>query len=90
MISLLVVTRDGNMIEASTIGCEGAVGLTGGLGERRSFSRATVQIPGRFLVILARSFQTIVLRSPAVRDMVTRYTEVLLADAQQIAVQCHS
>jgi len=85
MISLLVVTSSGNMIEASTIGREGAVGLHGGLGERRSFTRATVQVPGRFSVITARSFQKIVLGNLAIRDMVARYTEVLWAEAQQIA-----
>src|SRR5262245_17581067 len=55
MVSLLVVTRDGGMIEASTVGREGAVGLHRGLGERRSFTRATMQVPGRLSVIAAHT-----------------------------------
>jgi CRP-like cAMP-binding protein len=85
MISLLVVTRGGDMIEASAVGREGAVGLHRGLGPRWSFTRATVQTPGRLSVIAASAFEAIVIRAPGIRDMISRYTEVLLAEAQQIA-----
>jgi CRP-like cAMP-binding protein len=85
MISLLVVTKDGDTVETSTIGREGALGLRRGFGERRSFTRATVQIAGRFSTIAADAFEDIALRSVAVREMIVRYTEVLLAEAQQIA-----
>jgi CRP-like cAMP-binding protein len=85
MISLVVVTGDGNMIEASAIGQEGAVGLHRGLGDRRSFTRAVVQIPGRFSVIAAHRFEEITRESLAIRKMIARYTELLWAEAQQIA-----
>lgn len=85
MISLVVVTKDGDLIETSTIGREGALGLHRGFGERRSFTRATVQIAGRFLTIAADAFEDIALRSMTVREMIARYTEVLWAEAQQIA-----
>jgi len=85
MISLLVITNDGDMIETSTIGREGALGLHRGLGARRSFTRASVQIPGRFSMITARAFEEISLASAAIRQMIARYTEVLWAEAQQIA-----
>src|SRR5262245_57948890 len=49
MISLLVVTREGDAVETSVVGRDGALGLQRGLGRRRSFTRATVQIAGRFL-----------------------------------------
>src|SRR5262249_25674016 len=39
----------------------------------------------RFSVIPVRSFQKIVLESTAIREMIARYTEVLWAEAQQIA-----
>ena len=85
MISLLVVTKDGGSIETATVGREGAVGLHRGLGARRSFTRANTQIAGRFSVIRAAQFAPIVREDAALRDLIARYTEVLWAEAQQIA-----
>ncbi|HEY6833701.1 MAG TPA: Crp/Fnr family transcriptional regulator [Pseudolabrys sp.] len=85
MISLLVVTRDGTMLETSTIGREGAVGLHRGLGDRRSFTRATVQIAGTFSVIDATRFHQAALRHGPVRDLIAEYTERLWIEAQQTA-----
>jgi CRP-like cAMP-binding protein len=85
MISQLVTTGDGDMVEISSTGCEGAVGLQCGFGPRMSFTRTTVQIPGRFAVISAVRFEHAVSRSLALRDLVTRYTELLWAEAQQNA-----
>jgi CRP-like cAMP-binding protein len=85
LISLLVIGKDGNSIEISTIGREGAVGLHGGLGSRRSFTRATAQIGGEFSTIRAARFEHLANGSAHVRDMVLRYTEVLWAETQQIA-----
>lgn len=85
MISLLVVTSDGGAIEASTIGKEGAVGLHGGLGERQSFTRASVQVSGRFSTIRARLFREVALGNADIREMIARYTEALWAEAQQVA-----
>jgi CRP-like cAMP-binding protein len=85
MISLLIVTEDGGSIETATVGREGAVGLHRGLGARRSFTRATAQIAGRFFVIRAAQFAPIVRDNAALRDLIARYTEVLWAEAQQIA-----
>jgi CRP-like cAMP-binding protein len=85
MISLLVVTSNGDMIETATVGREGAVGFNRGLGERRSFTRATVQMPGRISIISAHAFEAASLASAPLRDMIARYTEVLWAEAQQIA-----
>jgi CRP-like cAMP-binding protein len=85
MISLLVVTKDGRGVEISTIGREGAVGLHGALGARLSFTRAITQIAGRFSTIRANSFAQFVRNHESVRDLITRYTEALWAEAQQIA-----
>jgi CRP-like cAMP-binding protein len=85
MISLLVVSRDGHMVEVSTVGREGALGLHRGLGGRRSFTRATVQIPGNFSTITAYAFERFSLSSPTIREMIGRYTEMLWAEAQQLA-----
>src|SRR5215470_1961173 len=89
MISLLIVGRDGDMVEVSTVGRDGALGLQRGLGARLSSTRATVQIPGRFSTIPAHAFERITANSASLQDMITRYTEVLLAEAQQL-VACNA
>jgi len=85
LISLFVLDRKGGAIETATVGREGAVGLHGGLGGRRSFTLATAQIGGEFSTIRAERFEHIANGSARVRDLILRYTEVLLAETQQIA-----
>lgn len=85
MISPLVEGRDGEAIEAGVIGREGEAGLQSGLGERNSYTRATIQIPGHFGVISAAHFERAVSDSPPLRDLVLDYLETRWADAQQIA-----
>jgi CRP-like cAMP-binding protein len=84
LISLMVLSRKGGAVETTTVGREGAVGLHGGLGGRRSFTRAITQIGGKFSTIPARRFEHIANGSAPVRDLIQHYTEVLLAEAQQI------
>jgi CRP-like cAMP-binding protein len=85
MISLLVVANDGGAIETATVGSEGAVGLHSALGKRVSFTRATIQISGNFSVIRSAAFAQSMKDQGPVRDLIARYTEVLWAEAQQIA-----
>jgi CRP-like cAMP-binding protein len=85
MISLLVATGEGDVVETSSIGREGAVGLQCGFGPRLSFTRAMVQIPGKFSTISAARFEHATGKSAALRDLIVRYTEMQLAEAQQNA-----
>jgi CRP-like cAMP-binding protein len=85
MISLVVVTQEGGGIEAASIGREGAVGLHRGLGKRRSFTRAVMQVAGTISHISAEVFERAVAQSEAIKDIITQYTEVLWVEAQQIA-----
>ena len=85
MISLLVVAKDGGAVETATIGREGAVGLHSVWGKRFSFTRATTQIGGKFSVIRSAAFAQFADDYTPVRDLIARYTEVLWAEAQQIA-----
>lgn len=85
MISLLVSTGDGEMIETGTIGHDGAAGLECGIGERQSYNFATVQIAGDFAIIAAKRFRQAVGNSGPFRDLVFRYIESLWAEAQQLA-----
>jgi len=85
LISLMIIGKDGNFIETSTVGREGAVGLHSALGRRRSLTRATAQIGGKFSTIGAARFEHVVNGSATIRDVISRYTEVLWAETQQIA-----
>ncbi len=85
MISLVVVTEKGVGIEAASIGREGAIGLHRGLGKRRSFTRAVVQVPGTMSHISADVFERAVGQNDTIKDIITHYTEVLWVEAQQIA-----
>jgi CRP-like cAMP-binding protein len=85
MISLFVATGGGGMVETSSIGREGAVGLQCGFGPRLSFSRAVVEIPGKFSTVSAPRFEQVVSCSPMLRDLIVRYTETLWSEAQQNA-----
>jgi CRP-like cAMP-binding protein len=85
MISLLVTTGEGDMVETSSIGREGAAGIQAALGPRSSFTRAIVQIPGKFSTIAAVRLEQAASRSPALKDLVYGYIESSWAEAQQIA-----
>jgi hypothetical protein len=85
LISLMVIGTDGNFIETSTVGREGAVGLHSGLGRRRSFTRATAQIGGKFSTVRAARFEHVANGNAPIRDVILQYTEVLWAETQQIA-----
>jgi CRP-like cAMP-binding protein len=85
MISLLVVTLDGGAIEAATIGREGSVGMHGGFGGRRAFTRAVAQITSKCFYVSAESFHEAAAKSAALAELMTRYTEALWMESQQLA-----
>src|SRR5579863_3477153 len=70
MLSCLVTTGEGEMVETSSVGREGAVGLQSGFGPRVSYTRAMVQIGGKFSMIAASRFEHAVNRSPVLRDLI--------------------
>jgi CRP-like cAMP-binding protein len=77
--------RQGDAIETATIGYEGAVGSFAGLGQRRSHTRAVVQVAGSATRIAAPHFRKAVQDSDAVCKIVVRYGEMLLIQVQQTA-----
>jgi CRP-like cAMP-binding protein len=83
MISCLIAMGEGTMAEVSSIGREGAAGLQAGLGRRYSYTRAVVQIPGKFSVIPAISLLSTAASVPALRTIIVGYIETLWAEAQQ-------
>jgi CRP-like cAMP-binding protein len=85
MISLIVQMPEDSAIEVGTIGPEGAVGMTAGLGSRISFITAMVQVSGTSLCISATRFRAAAGQSSRIRDLIVRYTEVQLGQVQQTA-----
>src|SRR6202044_2565629 len=67
------------------VGRYGALGLQSGLGQRVSFTRAVVQIGGKFSVVPASRFEYAAGRSAALRDLIIHHIEMLWAEAQQNA-----
>ena len=85
MISLLSVMRDGKAVEIAAVGREGALGVHCGIGMLHSNSRAVVEIPGSSYRIPVGLFQKFVRDSERMRDVMSRYSELRLAQTQQWA-----
>ena len=89
MVSLLVVTRDGQEIEVATIGREGAVGGVVSSGFKPAFGRAVVTLPGAAFSVSTARLDALKLRAPALADLFNRYADVLLAQMMQ-SVACNA
>jgi len=85
MVSLLVVLKDGKAVECATIGREGVIGATAGLGLHRSIARAVIQLPMVASRISATAFRNAVKDSKPLRDLITRHQETMLMQAQVTA-----
>jgi CRP-like cAMP-binding protein len=89
MVSLVTVMQNGETVETAVFGREGVVGFSGALVARQSFGRYIVQLPGTAsripLVRLREAFDS----SPAVRAILLRFTEALLAQTFQ-TVACNA
>jgi CRP-like cAMP-binding protein len=89
LVSLLGMLPEGHAVDTASIGREGAIGLTAGLGAQTAFSQAVVQLPVRAAHISAPRFAEVAARSKPLRDMIVRYNDVLLAQVQQL-VACNT
>jgi CRP-like cAMP-binding protein len=85
MISLVVQMPEDTTVEVGTIGPEGAIGLTVGLGSRISFISALVQVSGTCLRIPAARFRAAANQSPEIRELIIRDAELQLGQIQQTA-----
>jgi CRP-like cAMP-binding protein len=77
--------QHGDAIETATVGREGAIGSLAGFGQRRSHTRAIVQVPGTALRMRTARFRKAAEESPAIRDLICRYCETMLIEVQQTA-----
>jgi CRP-like cAMP-binding protein len=89
MISLVAVMQSGETVETTTIGRGGVIGASAGLGARWTFGRAVVQLPGTAASISHAPFHAAANQSQAIRDLIVRYNDLLLAQVQQ-SVACNA
>jgi CRP-like cAMP-binding protein len=89
MVSLVAVMQSGATVETATIGRGGVVGASAGLGARSTFGRAVVQLPGTAAWLSGAQFRAAANQSQAIRDLIVRYNDLLLAQVQQ-AVACNA
>jgi CRP-like cAMP-binding protein len=86
VISLItILTRDEEPIETGTIGREGMVGLPAFLEAAVAPGRALCQVPGTALRMAADRFLACVKRVEALRTLLLRYTNVVMAMVAQTA-----
>jgi len=86
MISLVVVTQDGTALEAATVGREGSIGIHSGFGRRVAFTRAVSQIASKCSYLAAERFRKAIDGNDAIRALIERYTELMLAESHQITI----
>ena len=89
MVSLVAVMQSGATVETATIGRGGVIGASAGLGARWTFGRAIVQLPGAAAWLSAAQFHAAANECQAIRDLVVRYNDLLLAQVQQ-SVACNA
>ncbi|MCJ2034488.1 Crp/Fnr family transcriptional regulator [Methylobacterium sp. J-068] len=89
VVSLMIVMRDGRSAETATIGREGAVGGVVSSGFLPASTHAVVQLGGPVLRLDAARLQEAKWRSPALRNLFTRYGDCLLAQVLQ-SVACNA
>ncbi|AWB22568.1 MULTISPECIES: Crp/Fnr family transcriptional regulator [Methylobacterium] len=87
--ALVIGLQDGRAVETATVGHEGAIGGVVSQGLLPAFSRAVVQVPGSVLRVEAAVLQQIKQTSPGLRNLMTRYSDCLLAQVLQ-SVACNA
>jgi CRP-like cAMP-binding protein len=85
MVSLLVVSKDGQEIEVANVGREGAIGGVVSAGFKPAYGRAVVRVPGHALCIPTARLEEAKNQSPAIGDLFSRYADALLAQMMQSA-----
>jgi CRP-like cAMP-binding protein len=85
LVSLLVVMRNGSVVESGFVGPEGAVGTINSVPARISLTRSTVITGGTALRLPFEQFERITDQSRAFRHLITQNNNRIAERAQQIA-----
>lgn len=88
-VSLLVVTADGQEIEAASIGFEGAIGGVVSAGYKPAYGRAVVRVAGHAFCIPTHRLEDVKTRHAMVADMFDRAADVFIAQMMQL-VACNA
>ena len=85
LVSLVTVMSDGQTLENSQIGREGAIGTKAAFGLTTALTRALVQLPGAGLRIPTSQLQALIGHCPALKLAIALFNERLVAQIQQLA-----
>jgi CRP-like cAMP-binding protein len=89
LIGLMSDTASGESVESAMVGWDGALFAFEACGSRKSLARATVQIPGTAWRMSASSYREMYGASEALRTVMHKYVELVLAEARQF-VACNA
>lgn len=73
LVSLVSLQEDGGSVETGAVGCEGVVAIDCLLGDRISYNRALVQLPGKAQCMPASPFLEVWETSRSFRQMIMAY-----------------
>lgn len=86
VISRVARTQADGAVEVAMVGHFGLIGLSVILGTNLALHRTVVQIPGVALRIPASDLQAVMIRTPAIRDHLLRYVQLLMSQKAQVAL----
>jgi CRP-like cAMP-binding protein len=86
LVSRVARTQADGPVEVAMVGHSGLIGLSVVLGTMVALHRTVVQIPGLALRISASDLQTVMTRSPEIRDHLLRYVQLLMSQKAQVAL----
>jgi CRP-like cAMP-binding protein len=89
VLSVVTTMKDGEHVEACTIGHESAYGLLNAMGSSIAIDRVVAQVPGRALRMPAFRLRAAAALSSSVTDLVIRHAQANAAQAQQF-VACNA
>ncbi|RAK52699.1 Crp/Fnr family transcriptional regulator [Phenylobacterium deserti] len=89
VLSVAAGTSAGESVDVTLVGSEGVFGAFEACGSQRVFSRLAVHLPGNVLRVPASAYRELFDQSPALRNAVHRYVELLLIEARQF-VACNA
>ena len=85
ILSIVIRLSEGQRIELAMTGCDSIIGAAAAFGEAISLTEASVLLPGAAFMLDLASFRSVADRSAAVRALLARHEQALLAQAQQSA-----
>jgi CRP-like cAMP-binding protein len=83
--AIMIMDEDGKLVEAATIGREGAIGGIVSQGHKPAFGCGVVHIPGRALRLSSERLEDAKQQSPRIADLFARYADYLLAQVMQFS-----